>query len=85
MVVFPGTAADLGGVGDPDAGGSALPGDRDSRFARLAVTHRYKRTHYLWLEQFQIADYLQRSALGRRFDIKHRSSCSGYHQQPAPA
>jgi hypothetical protein len=24
--------------------------------AFLAVTHRYKRTHCLWLEQFQIAD-----------------------------
>jgi hypothetical protein len=25
--------------------------------AFLAVTHRYKRTHCLWLEQFQIAEY----------------------------
>src|SRR5260370_19150562 len=28
-----------------------------ARLAFLAVTHRYKRTHCLWLEQFQIADY----------------------------
>ena len=27
-----------------------------ARLAFLAVTHRYKRTHCLWLEQFQIAD-----------------------------
>jgi hypothetical protein len=27
-----------------------------ARLALLAVTHRYKRTHCLWLEQFQIAD-----------------------------
>src|SRR6185312_17301349 len=27
-----------------------------ARLAPLAVTHRYNRTHCLWLEQFQIAD-----------------------------
>ena len=27
-----------------------------ARLAFLTVTHRYKRTHCLWLEQFQIAD-----------------------------
>ena len=27
-----------------------------ARLAFLAVTHRYKRTHCLWLEQFQIAE-----------------------------
>ena len=27
-----------------------------ARLAFLAVTHRYKRTHCLWPEQFQIAD-----------------------------
>jgi hypothetical protein len=31
-----------------------MPGQ--ARLAFLAVTHRYKRTHCLWLEQFQIAD-----------------------------
>ena len=31
-----------------------------ARLAPLAVTHRYNRTHCLWLEQFQIADYAQR-------------------------
>jgi hypothetical protein len=34
-----------------------------ARLAFLAVTHRYKQTNCLWLEQFQIADY----ALGRRW------------------
>jgi len=28
-----------------------------ARLALLAVTHRYKQTHCLWLEQFQIAEY----------------------------
>src|SRR5690242_2392832 len=28
-----------------------------ARLALLAVTHRYKRAHCLWLEQFQIAEY----------------------------
>ena len=28
-----------------------------ARLTPLAVTHRYNRTHCLWLEQFQIADY----------------------------
>ena len=30
IVVFPGAAADLGGVGGPVAGGGPLPGDRDA-------------------------------------------------------
>jgi hypothetical protein len=30
-----------------------------ARLAPLAVTHRYNRAHCLWLEQFQIADYLR--------------------------
>ena len=30
-----------------------------ARLAFLAVTHRYKRTHCLWLEQFQIADLVR--------------------------
>ena len=34
-----------------------------ARLAFLAVTHRYNRTHCLWLEQFQIADY---SCIGER-------------------
>jgi hypothetical protein len=46
----------------------------------------YRASPSSWLDFARIADYLQRSTLGRRFDIKHRSSCSGYHhQQPAPA
>jgi hypothetical protein len=39
-----------------------------ARLAFLAVTYgvtdRYKRTHCLWLEQFQIADYFQFATLG---------------------
>jgi hypothetical protein len=50
-----------------------------------SVTEREQSCRSLIIEPEQIAYYLQRSALGRRFDIKHRSSCSGYHQPPAPA
>jgi hypothetical protein len=48
-----------------------------ARLAFLAVTHRYKRTNCLWLEPFQIADYLRASAFGRRLHVKHGSPCSG--------
>ena len=30
-----------------------------ARLAFLAVTHRYERINCLWLEQFQIAEYLR--------------------------
>jgi hypothetical protein len=33
-----------------------------ARLALLAVTHRYKRAHCLWLEQFQIAEYFPGAA-----------------------
>jgi hypothetical protein len=34
-----------------------------ARLAFLAVTHRYSRTHCLWLEQFQIEYLLSTAAL----------------------
>ena len=45
-----------------------------ARLALLAVTHRYKRTHCLWLEQFQIADSARlTSAIGRRATARRLS------------
>jgi hypothetical protein len=35
------------------------PWQIQNRLAHLAITHRYKRAHCLWLEQFQIADSLR--------------------------
>ena len=55
-----------------------------ARLAFLAVTHRYKRTHCLWLEQFQIADsVLSLYALNVRHR-RHRSA-SYLRHRVAPA
>src|SRR6185312_8148392 len=44
-----------------------------ARLAPVAVTHRYNRTHCLWLEQFQIAEY-ERAAQRRISKITARRS-----------
>jgi hypothetical protein len=41
------------------------------------VTHRYSRTHCLWLEQFQIADYGRLTTIPSCEDDAHRSADSG--------
>ena len=43
-----------------------------ARLAVLATTHGYKRTHCLWLEQFQIADSARLTATGHRGEIARR-------------
>ena len=47
-----------------------------ARLALLAVTHRYKRTHCLWLEQFQIADYAR--VVYRLTRWSPTAICAGY-------
>ena len=53
-----------------------------ARLAFLAVTHRYKPTHCLWLEQFQIAE--SGAGLVPVLSGKggHRTSSSGLAQPP---
>jgi hypothetical protein len=70
------TATPLGPPG-PDGGEAARRVAQagratKARLAPLAVTHRYNRTHCLWLEQFQIAEYLllQRHRLPLREDYR---------------
>jgi len=41
---------------NPQVRSTSIHMANQARLAFLAVTHRYKRTHCLWLEQFQIAD-----------------------------
>jgi hypothetical protein len=69
----------------PAAAGYPLA-HRPSRYPRgqTGMTHRNGQSMRRQTKSTHI-EYLQRSALGRRFDIKHRSSCSGYHQQAVPA
>ena len=57
------TATPLGPPG-PDGGEAARRVAQagratKARLAPLAVTHRYNRTHCLWLEQFQIAESMR--------------------------
>jgi hypothetical protein len=51
---------------------SACP--NQARLALLAVTHRYKRTHCLWLEQFQIADSVPLAGGGRVAIERHKTA-----------
>jgi hypothetical protein len=48
-----------------------------ARLAFLAVTHRYNRTHCLWLEPFQIADSARLTGVPITRMITHRSPSSG--------
>jgi hypothetical protein len=48
-----------------------------ARLALLAVTHRYKRAHCLWLEQFQIADFVLRVDGQYAAAERHRAVSSG--------
>jgi hypothetical protein len=61
-VLYPGGHIDL----DPH-------GQNQARLAFLSVTHRYKRTHCLWLEQFQIADSARPSRSPRGLSLARRS------------
>jgi hypothetical protein len=47
-----------------------------ARLAFLAVTHRYRRVHCLWLEQFQIADYVRLPQVGYSTGPARRRSSS---------
>jgi len=48
-----------------------------ARLPLLTVTHRYKRAHCLWLEQFQIADYLSVSLAVTDSLREYRTADSG--------
>jgi hypothetical protein len=48
-----------------------------ARLPLLAVTHRYKPTPCLWLEQFQIAESVRLCAPRRQRRAEYRSPCSG--------
>src|SRR5207249_869460 len=48
-----------------------------------AVTHRYKRARCLWLEQFQIAEYLRLAAIRDWRRVAHISARSGSWRGPA--
>jgi hypothetical protein len=52
-----------------------------ARLAFLAVTHRYERINCLWLEQFQIADYLRQLAGSACPPIGCRLSSSGRNRR----
>jgi hypothetical protein len=61
-------------TGGPHRPRSAWPDQ--ARLALPAVTHRYTRTHCLWLEQFHIADYLLMMQGQVAMDDRNRMSVS---------
>jgi len=56
-----------------------------ARLVSLAVTHRYNRTHCLWPEQFQIADYFRFLSCQSMGHTGAQIICSVWRERETPA